>query len=64
MSGSSAVSKLPTMLREDRYYIRAENIDVIKAYKQKMVEQGLKVDILSANQSQGMINGRIQIGQT
>ena len=44
--------------------IRAENIDVLEAYKQKMVEQGLKVDILSANQSQGMINGRIQISQT
>ena len=29
-----------------------------------MVDQGLKVDILSANQSQGMINGRIQISQT
>ncbi|MDG2471715.1 MAG: type II secretion system protein GspL [Pseudomonadales bacterium] len=44
--------------------IRAENIDVLEAYKQKMVEQGLKVDILSANQNQGMINGRIQISQT
>lgn len=44
--------------------IRAENIDVLEAYKQKMVEQGLKVDILSANQSQGKISGRIQISQT
>ena len=44
--------------------IRAENIDVLEAYKEKMVERGLNVDILSANQSQGMISGKIQISQT
>ena len=66
MSSSSVISKLRYDAQRGQVVIdiRAENIDVIEAYKQKMVEQGLKVDILSANQSQGMINGRIQISQT
>ena len=66
MSSSSVISQLRYDAQRGQVVIdiRAENIDVIEAYKQKMVEQGLKVDILSANQSQGMINGRIQISQT
>lgn len=66
VSGTSVISQLRYDAQRGQIVIdiRAENIDVLEAYKQKMVEQGLKVDILSANKSQGMIKGRIQISQT
>jgi type II secretion system protein L len=66
LSSSAVISQLRYDAQRGQVVIdiRAENIDVLEAYKQKMVELGLKVDILSANQSQGMINGRIQISQT
>ena len=55
MSSGSVISQLRYDAQRGQVVIdiRAENIDVIEAYKQKMVDQGLKVDILSANQKSG-----------
>ncbi len=44
--------------------IRATNIDELEAYKDLLVAEGLSVDILSANQDEQSVSGRIQIGRS
>lgn len=43
--------------------LRVSNIDVLESYKQQLTSEGLDVDILSANQDQDRVNGRIQISR-
>lgn len=44
--------------------LRTQSIDVLESYKDQLTAEGLNVDILSANQDQEMINGRMQIGRS
>ncbi len=43
--------------------IRAKDIDELEAYKDLLTGEGLKVDILSANQDNDIVTGRIKIGR-
>lgn len=69
----SLETEVPSTITQLRYDIqrghiiidlRTMNIDVLEAYKEQLLTEGLKVDILSANQDQEMINGRMQIGRS
>ncbi len=70
---STLETEVPSIITQLRYDtqrghiiidLRAQSIDVLEAYKRQMSDEGLKVDILSANQDQEMTNGRIQVGRT
>ena len=43
--------------------LRVNNIDVLESYKEQLTLEGLNVDILSANQDQDRVNGRMQISR-
>ena len=43
--------------------LRTQDIDTLEAYKELMISEGLNVSIISANQKDGMTNGRVQINQ-
>lgn len=43
--------------------LRAQDIDTLESYKELMISEGLNVSIISANQKDGMTNGRVQISQ-
>lgn len=44
--------------------IQANDIDELEKYRDLLTAQGLKVDILSANQDGGVVKGRLQIGRS
>jgi general secretion pathway protein L len=44
--------------------IQTDNIDQLETYKDLLTQQGLSVDILSANQDGNIVKGRIQIGRS
>ena len=43
--------------------LRVNNIDILESYKEQLSAEGLNVDILSANQDQDRVNGRMQISR-
>jgi len=43
--------------------LRVNSIDILESYKEQLTVEGLTVDILSANQDQEMVNGRMQISR-
>ncbi|MDG2035880.1 MAG: type II secretion system protein GspL [Pseudomonadales bacterium] len=43
--------------------LRVSNIDILESYKEQLMSEGLDVDILSANQDQERVNGRMQISR-
>ena len=43
--------------------LRVNSIDILESYKEQLTAESLNVDILSANQDQDMINGRMQISR-
>lgn len=43
--------------------LRVNSIDILESYKEQLTAEGLTVDILSANQDQEMVNGRMQISR-
>jgi len=43
--------------------LRVNSIDILESYKEQLTAEALMVDILSANQDQEMVNGRIQISR-
>lgn len=44
--------------------LRTSNIDELESYRDLLSSEGLSVDILSANQDEGSVNGRLQIGRS
>jgi len=44
--------------------LHASNIDQLEAYRDLLTNEGLDVDILSANQDGDTIKGRIQVGRS
>ena len=44
--------------------LRTSNIDELESYRDLLSNEGLSVDILSANQDDGSVNGRLQIGRS
>lgn len=70
---SSLETETPSTITQLRYDtqrghiiidLRTQSIDVLESYKDQLTAEGLNVDILSANQDQEMINGRMQIGRS
>jgi len=70
---SSLETEKPSIITQLRYDVqrghiiidlRAQSIDVLETYKKQMSDEGLDVDILSANQDDEMTNGRMQIGRS
>ena len=43
--------------------LRVNSIDILESYKEQLTAESLTVDILSANQDQEMVNGRMQISR-
>ena len=43
--------------------LQVSNIDVLESYKEELSQEGLKVDIMSANQNDKVVNGRLQVGR-
>lgn len=43
--------------------LRVGSIDVLEAYRDQLASEGLEVDIMSANQSDNVVNGRLQLGR-
>jgi type II secretory pathway component PulL len=43
--------------------LRVNSIDILESYKEQLTAEALTVDILSANQDQEMVNGRMQISR-
>ena len=75
-AASRALSKLETevpstigQLRYDNQRghiiidLRVNSIDILESYKEQLTAESLTVDILSANQDQEMVNGRMQISR-